>query len=232
MQRTGHVPYTNDLRANHTALVSELQQALRRLDQLEINPRIAGDLDMQGGRIKNLGSSATAGDATSRKELIDNGLYVNAQGQHIAHSDVVVRGNIRSRAQAREPFDLVPYGQLTDILAKFFEPMVLGVRNLALENGTNNDVVLNQKTVALVTGPTAPFAISGFLDGNTNRTGRVLILVNGTGFPMTILDRLNGLSALTNRIATNKDVDMETQTDGVVVFCYLASVWRVLAAIL
>lgn len=234
MHRTGHIPYTDDPRANHAAIVTELRHALGRLDQLETNPRISGDLNMQGGSIINLGQSKLKGDAINRDEAIQNGLFVNAQGQHVAHSDIICRGNIRSRAQARDPFDLVPFQQLQALLLAFFNRMEFGTGTLTLTNGQNDNVQTGEppRTVYTIDGPTAAFSISGLLDGHINRTGRLVVLVNPTGFPMTILDRTNGFSDATNRIATNKGWDMETQTDGVIMLCYLTSVWRVLATVL
>lgn len=233
-ERTGHIPYTGDPLANHRALVSALQQVLSRIDHLETNPTIRGDLDMSGGRITNVGLSRGPDGVPNRGELIANGLYVDAKGQHVAHSDLVVRGNIRSRAQARDDFDLVPFWQLKQLLQIFANEFALGTGTLTLTSGQNDDVQIGHpsRTIYEVTGPTADFSVSGFVDDQHNRTGRFIVIVNPTGWPMTIIDRSNGASVATNRIATNKGWDMETQTDGVVILCYVSSVWRVLATVL
>jgi len=232
MRGTGHIPFSQNLEVNHTAITTEIRQLRDELRSLKVNPRIQGDLDMQGGHIVNLGSSRSMRDATNRDELVLKALFQNDQGQHVAHSSIIAMGNIRSRVMAREPYDLVPLWQLKKslVLLSNISKLILGAQPLTLANGTNDDVEpTGAATVYTITGPTAPFGVSGLTGGTT---GRLLVLVNGTGWPMTILDRSNSLSIAANQIATNKGWNMQTQTDGVVIMVYLTSIWRVLAAVL
>ena len=76
--------------------------------------------------------------------------------------------------------------------------LVGGVATVNLANGNNNDVAVPNATIVRVTGPTAPFAITGLTGGEA---GRVLILFNDTDSTMTIRHESTA-SAAANRIIT------------------------------
>jgi len=70
---------------------------------------------------------------------------------------------------------------------------------IILSNGANHNVDLKGGCVVHVTGPTAPFTISGFGGGST---GRQLIIYNASAGIMT-LNEQDANSVLGNRIRTH-----------------------------
>jgi hypothetical protein len=102
--------------------------------------------------------------------------------------------------------------------------LVGGVATITLVNGNNNNVALPNATIVHISGPTAPFAITGLAGGEA---GRVVILVNNTGSPMTIRHQSTASSAA-NRIITPMEGDLTARA---VFLAYdgAAQRWRVLA---
>jgi hypothetical protein len=68
---------------------------------------------------------------------------------------------------------------------------------LSLANGVNSDVVLVDFTLFRITGPTAPFSITGFTGG---QNGRVLTLINATSQILTLTHQATSTAA--NQINT------------------------------
>ncbi|MDW8420227.1 MAG: hypothetical protein RML37_12530, partial [Chitinophagales bacterium] len=96
---------------------------------------------------------------------------------------------------------------------------------LTLSNGNNNNVAVSPfpsgHTYYRITGPTAPFFISGFTASAGSTDGRVLILHNSTTQPMTLLDQ-STLSAASNRIMTGSG-NLVLSDSGTVTLIYSAA---------
>lgn len=105
--------------SNFADLIVDLNRILEGYDQeLKLVPRTNkyGDLDMQGKRIMRVGQTKARDDVPGRKELERKGLYETPKGDHVAHSNVVVEGGIRSTRRAAEPDELVPLRQVQDMV--------------------------------------------------------------------------------------------------------------------
>jgi hypothetical protein len=76
--------------------------------------------------------------------------------------------------------------------------------NLAVSNGTNNNIALGNESFAHLTGPSAAFTITGIANGTD---GKHLTLLNTTAQNMTISNN-NALSTAGNRIITNTGADV------------------------
>jgi len=101
--------------------------------------------------------------------------------------------------------------------------LVGGVATVNLANGDNNDVAVPNATIVRVTGPTAPFAITGLTGGEA---GRVLILLNDTDKAMTIR-HASTASAAANRIFTPTGGDVTCKA-ALLTYDGTAQRWRVL----
>jgi hypothetical protein len=101
--------------------------------------------------------------------------------------------------------------------------LVGGVATISLANGDNNDVAVPNVTIARITGPTAPFAITGLTGGEA---GRVLILLNDTDKAMTIRHESTA-SAAANRIITPTGSDIVSKA-ALLTYDDTAQRWRVL----
>jgi hypothetical protein len=101
--------------------------------------------------------------------------------------------------------------------------LVGGVATISLANGDNNDVAVPNVTIARITGPTAPFAITGLTGGEA---GRVLILLNDTGKAMTIRHESTA-SGAANRIITPTGGDIVPKA-ALLTYDGAAQRWRVL----
>ena len=76
--------------------------------------------------------------------------------------------------------------------------------NIALSNGTNNNLALTNESFARITGPSAAFTVTGIAGGSN---GQILRLVNTTAQNMTI-SHLNAASAAGNRIYSSTGADV------------------------
>lgn len=207
-------------------LVTLLNVELRRIDESIVNARakpvLTGDLDMKGNRIKNVGQSVAAGDVPNRSELIERAMFEDESGRHVAHSTIVAPQGVRSKSQARDKYDLVPLGQLKNMLGagttdavlttntnqtirgyKLFLGLMMSQVAITAANGSNAAVQIADNTGPLgcfmrLTGPSAAFSVGGFrravgLDGGFN--GQMFVLYNATNFAMTLLHEAAGTVA-------------------------------------
>lgn len=93
-----------------------------------------------------------------------------------------------------------------------------------LVNGANNNVDLKKGLLARITGPTAPFNITGI---GTGTTGKLIVLENDSGQPL-VLNNENAGSAAANRINTGNGADVTV--NGSALLVYLQTRWHVIAA--
>lgn len=215
--------HDNTVESLNRALVSIQQQ----LEDLQQRPSFMGDINMNGRRITNVGRSQKQNDVTPRIELEDRALFENAQGQHVAKSTLIAPGGIRSKRIARENDEYVTLAQVRKMTtaptgavlttgdqaivgSKSFDRIAFPRQQLNLVNGMNRNVLLgdNAKTMIQIAGPTAAFQIDGIADSSTASgwaplDGRLMILVNVTGQPMTIVDASTSLASARNQIHTN-----------------------------
>lgn len=104
---------------NFSDLLTDLNRILEGYDQeLKLTPRLTreGNLDLRGKRIMRVGQTKARDDVPGRKELERRGLYETPKGDHVAHSNVIVTGGIRSTRRAVEPDELVPLRQVEDMV--------------------------------------------------------------------------------------------------------------------
>jgi hypothetical protein len=85
---------------------------------------------------------------------------------------------------------------------------------LALVNGVNSDVVLGTFSLFRITGPTAPFSITGFTNGTD---GRVLTLINATSQILTLTHQATSLAV--NQINTS-GTSVSLAANGVAILTY------------
>jgi len=203
------------------ALNSELRKLEEAVREVRTKPAVSNDLDMAGFRIKNLGKSRAAGDATPKIELQERALYENDLGQHVAHSTILAKDGIRSASQARDGDDLVPLRQVKKLIGagvgapnavlttdvdqsilgfkRFFS---LGILDLAITCVAGNNGVLNIQDrlggFLRMRGATGDFTVDGFsrptpLSGGY--TGQLLIVYNSTNFVMTLRHNIGSLTS-------------------------------------
>lgn len=99
---------------------------------------------------------------------------------------------------------------------------------ITVVNGVNSNIDPGKYSFIKIIGPTAAFSISGFTGGVD---GKILTVVNLTGFDMTIVNHIGGASALANRIVTMTGADITTIGIGTVTMQYSAADnrWMVIA---
>jgi len=92
----------------------------------------------------------------------------------------------------------------------------------SLANGLNDDIILGTNTFVQVSGPSGAFTIRG-INGSPNRDGKYLIILNRTGFNMTIAVE-GGASGndpvAANRIISMTGADRATTGDGCAILIY------------
>jgi hypothetical protein len=94
--------------------------------------------------------------------------------------------------------------------------LALRSSNVTAVNGANNNLVIGAFSNIRITGPTAPFSITG-LAGGVN--GKIVTLFNTTAQPMTIANN-SGSSLAANRIITNTNADHALLAGGTVTLTY------------
>lgn len=114
--------------------------------------------------------------------------------------------------------------ELVTRLEKNLGTLSLPQSTIVLTNGGNNNVNLQKGLLVRITGPTAPFNITGIGNGTT---GQVIILENDSGQPL-VLNNENASSQITNRINTGSGTDVTV--NGSALLVYLQTRWRVVAA--
>lgn len=100
----------------------------------------------------------------------------------------------------------------------------------SLANGNNASVPVGTNVFAEVSGPTAAFTING-ISGSPNRDGKFLIILNQTGFNMTIAHDSGVDATAGNRIFSMTGADRTTTGNGSALLIYsgAASRWILLS---
>jgi hypothetical protein len=242
-------PGTTDADRRVFALLNRLFADLRQdVDALKERPAFSGNIDMQGFRITNVGASRAQGDVANRGELEDKALFENANKQHIANSSIIAKDGVRSERQARQANELVPLHQVKELITNAVAGPTPSAGTsftftaLPLVNGDNNDIVLSGGSAYRITGPTAPFVVTGLHIGatiaNLSPDGSYVILFNGTGSAMTVAHNSSAAGQLSlphNRINTVSGMaGIVTTGSGVATFLYdgSSSKWIVVGVVL
>jgi len=100
----------------------------------------------------------------------------------------------------------------------------------SLANGNNAAVPVGTNVFVQVSGPSASFTVNG-LDGQPNRDGKFLILLNYTGQNMTIAHDSGVDPVAGNRIYTMTGADVATTGNGSAILIYSASASRWIALV-
>lgn len=87
---------------------------------------------------------------------------------------------------------------------------------LGVAGGPYTNVITNNRSFVHISGPAAPFSISGFQNGHD---GKILVVLNMTGQNMTI-ENLSTTSETTNRINTLSGSNITTTGNGAVTMIY------------
>lgn len=95
----------------------------------------------------------------------------------------------------------------------------------SLANGNNAAVPVGTNVFIEVSGPSADFTING-ISGSPNRDGKLLIIVNQTGFNMTIAHQSGTDPTAGNRIITMTGADRATTGNGTATLIYSGSASR------
>src|SRR5262249_44098086 len=94
-------------------------------------------------------------------------------------------------------------------------------------NGVNAAVPVGTNVFIDVSGPTAAFTINGLNAPNgVQRDGKLLIIVNQTGYDMTVAHQSGTDPVAANRIITSTGADRTTTGNGAAMFIYSAAVNR------
>lgn len=93
----------------------------------------------------------------------------------------------------------------------------------SLANGVNAAVPIGTNVFVEVSGPSADFAINGIANG---RDGKLVIIVNQTGFNMTVAHQSGTDPTANNRIISMTGSDRITTGNGTATFIYSASAAR------
>lgn len=93
----------------------------------------------------------------------------------------------------------------------------------SLANGNNAGIVIGTNVFVELSGPSAAFAICGIAGG---RDGKLIYIVNQTGFDMTISHQSGVDATAANRIITTTGADRATTGNGTATLIYSASASR------
>lgn len=93
----------------------------------------------------------------------------------------------------------------------------------SLANGNNAGIIVGTNVFIEVSGPSAAFAICGIGGG---RDGKLIYIVNQTGFDMTISHQSGVDATAANRIITMTGADRATTGNGTATLIYSASASR------
>jgi hypothetical protein len=94
--------------------------------------------------------------------------------------------------------------------------------NTTLATGNNAGVLVGTNTFVEVSGPSAAFTING-LNGSPNRDGHLVIILNQTGYNMTIAHDSGVEPTSANRIYTMTGADRATTANGAATLIYNAN---------
>lgn len=95
----------------------------------------------------------------------------------------------------------------------------------SLANGNNAAVPVGTNVFVEVSGPSAAFTICG-INASPNRDGKLVVIVNQTGFDMTIAHQSGTDPAAANRIINMTGADRTTTGNGTATLIYSASAAR------
>lgn len=95
----------------------------------------------------------------------------------------------------------------------------------SLANGNNAGIVIGTNTFVEVSGPSAAFAING-MTGSPSRDGHLVVVVNQTGFDMTVAHQSGTDPTAANRIITMTGADRATTGNGAATLIYSAAAAR------
>lgn len=93
----------------------------------------------------------------------------------------------------------------------------------SLANGVNADIQVGTNVFIEVSGPSAAFTLNGFASG---RDGKIIYILNQTGFNMAIANESGSDSTAANRIRTLTGFDIQLYGNCVAKFVYDSSVSR------
>lgn len=95
----------------------------------------------------------------------------------------------------------------------------------SLANGGNAGVVVGTNSFVEVSGPTAAFTLNG-LNGSPNRDGHLVVIVNQTGYDMTVAHQSGVEPTAANRIVSLTGADRTSTGNGAATFIYSAAASR------
>lgn len=95
----------------------------------------------------------------------------------------------------------------------------------SLANGNNAGVIIGTNTFVEVSGPSAAFTLNG-LTGSPSRDGHLVVVVNQTGYDMTIAHQSGTDPVGANRIITMTGADRTTTGNGAATLIYSAAASR------
>ena len=114
--------------------------------------------------------------------------------------------------------------ELVQFLTKHLPQLILPVDSLVLVSPTNNNVKF-ESIVATISGPAAPFTVTGIAGGSA---GRIVILHNTTAQNMTLVNE-GATSQAANRITTQSGANVVTAGVGIALLVYNQNRWQLLA---
>lgn len=95
----------------------------------------------------------------------------------------------------------------------------------SLANGNNAGIVIGTNSFVEVSGPSASFTING-MTGSPSRDGHLVVIVNQTGFDMTVAHQSGTDPVAANRIITMTGADRSTTGNGAATLIYSAAASR------
>ena len=95
----------------------------------------------------------------------------------------------------------------------------------SLANGANAGVIIGTNSFVEVSGPTAAFTING-MTGSPLRDGHLVVILNQTGYDMTVAHQSGVEPTAANRIITMTGADRTTTGNGAATFLYNANTAR------
>lgn len=95
----------------------------------------------------------------------------------------------------------------------------------SLANGNNAGIILGTNSFVEVSGPSSAFTLNG-MTGSPSRDGHLVVIVNQTGFDMTIAHQSGTDPVAANRIITMTGADRSTTGNGAAMLIYSAAAAR------
>jgi len=155
---------------------------------------------------------------------------LSSEGNITTYGDATVTSNLTVSGDAAVAGNLTVAGYITN--ATFYgmanfpagSDLAFGRYDISsLANGENQDVPVGTNTYINLSGPTAAFSICGFASA---RNGKIIIVVNQTGFAMTLKNEAGCESTAGNRILTLTGTDVTLAGSRAVMLVYNSSSGR------